>query len=175
MTARALTTLALFVLAAAACDPSRTGDTQPVAPELKLEGVRFRVWRGDDLRVVGEAAQVTLRRDTSELTARDLEAVLPRSAPIQLQAPEGSGVLGERVFEIRGGVTVTRGEDVARTERATYTASAPGAAVVRGDRPVEVEGPAYRLTGTGFTLDATSGDLSLAGPARLVAQPEARR
>ena len=48
-----------------------------MTPELELEGVRFRLYRGDTLRASGEAARVGLRRDSTELTASNLAAVLP--------------------------------------------------------------------------------------------------
>jgi lipopolysaccharide export system protein LptC len=138
-------------------------------PELKLEGVRFRVYRGSELRAFGKAERVSLRRDSSELRAEDLEAVLPQSAPAaRITAPEGQGVLGTRVFSASGGVTVTRGDDVARTERARYVPGPDGGRVL-GDDPIVVEGPSYRLAGTGFTLDPSDGTLAIGGGARLVA------
>ncbi len=140
-----------------------------MVPELKLEGVRFRVHRGGDLRAFGEAAAASLRRDSSEVTARDLEAILPRSpAPVRITAPEGAGVMSSRVFSAAGGVTVSRGEDVARTERARFVPGPDGGRVV-GEDPVVVEGRAYRLGGTGFTLEPATAELSIHGEARLVA------
>jgi lipopolysaccharide export system protein LptC len=147
-----------------------------VVPELALEGVRFRVWRGAELRVQGEARTATLRRDSSELVARDVLAVLPRpDAPIRITAPVGQGVLQLQTFEAHGGVVVQRGRDVARTETARYEPLATGGAVVRGDQPVELVGRGYRMDGTGFSLDPDTGDLQMWGPTRLVAGlPEAR-
>jgi lipopolysaccharide export system protein LptC len=148
---------------------------ESVAPELKLEGVRFRVWRGADLRVQGEAVQVTLRRDSTEVAAHDISAFLPRAEPVHLTAREGTGVLQAQAFEAHGGVTMTRGQDVARTDHARYEPLPDGGATVKGDAPVQLDGPAYRLTGQGFTLDPETGDLQLGGPSRLTARPEAKR
>lgn len=158
------------------CRPSQTGETEEVLPELKLQEVKFRVWRGTELRVDGEAAEVVLRRDSSELAARELEAVLPRGEPVRITAPEGEGVLAERVFEAHGGVTVERGEEVARTDRARYSPLPDGGARVTGDRAIEVDGPRFRLEGTGFVLDPATGELDVQGPARVVtgAPAEAR-
>jgi lipopolysaccharide export system protein LptC len=167
----------LLAWTASGCRPdrNRTGVVESVAPELKLEGVRFRVWRGAGLRVQGEAAQVTLRRDSSEIAAHDITALLPRAEPVHLTAREGTGVLQSHAFEAHGGVTMTRGQDVARTDHARYAPMPDGGATVNGDAPVQLDGPAYRLTGQGFTLDPESGDLTLGAPSRLVMRPEAAK
>jgi lipopolysaccharide export system protein LptC len=165
----------LCVVFGPGCRPTQPGETREVLPELKLEGVRFRVWRGADLRAKGEAQQASLRRDSTELVAHDLAAVLPRgSEPVRLTAPEGQGVLSDRVFSARGGVTVGRADDLARTPSARFEPG-PAGGTVLGEEQVEVTGRGYRLDGTGFTLEPASGDLTLGGPARLVAGlPEAR-
>ncbi len=169
--------LAVSFAAAPGCRPAKPAEGQGLVPELKLEGVHFRVYRDDDLRASGEAAVVTFRRDSTELTARDAVAVLPRSPePVRITAPAVSGVASARQFEATGGVTVSRGDDTASTERARYTPSpGGGAGLVTGDRPVVVEGKAYRLEGTGFTLDPARGDIAVRGGARLVAGERGRR
>jgi lipopolysaccharide export system protein LptC len=167
---RAALLLALVVsLAAPGCRPAQPVGSQPVTPELKLEGVQFRVYRGSELRAVGKAARVSLRRDSTELKAADLEATLPVSAPpVRITAPAGEGVLASRAFAASGGVVVTRGDDVARTERARYEPG-QGGGLVKGDDPIVVEGRSYRLAGTGFTLTPADGEISIGGGARLVA------
>lgn len=146
-----------------------------MVPELKLEGVRFRVHRGGDLRASGEAEVATLRRDSTELRAKDLAAVLTRSAsPLRITAPAGEGVLSSRAFSAQGGVTIARGSDVARTERARYEPGPRGGQVV-GDDPITVDGPSYRLVGKGFTLDPATTELAIRGGARLVAGGGERR
>jgi lipopolysaccharide export system protein LptC len=170
----ALPTLAVAFLAASACQPSKPMEAQEVVPELKLEGVRFRVHRGDTLRAFGEAKAASLRRDSTEIVASDLEAVLPRDpAPLRITAPAGSGVLRDRAFQATGGVTLARAEDVARTERARYVPG-PDGGRVEGDDPVVVEGKGYRLEGTGFTLDPQADEIEVRGGARLVTGERAR-
>jgi lipopolysaccharide export system protein LptC len=173
---RAALLLALAVcLGEAACRPSKSVGAQAVSPELKLEGVRFRVYRGGELRTFGKADRVSLRRDSTELTAANLEAILPRSTPpVRIAAPAGRGVLASRVFSASGGVTVTRGEDVARTERARYVPGPDGGRVL-GEDPIVVEGASYRLAGKGFTLLPSDGSISIGGGARLVAGAGAPR
>jgi lipopolysaccharide export system protein LptC len=160
--------LALAVsLAAPGCRAPKPGEGSDVVPELKLEGVTFRVYRGDALRAFGEARTTSLRRDSTDLSARDLVATLPRAgAPVRITAPTGAGVVSQQVFSASGGITVSRGEDVARTERARFEPSAAGGRVV-GDAPVIVEGRGYQLEGPGFTLDPTSGDISIRGGVRV--------
>jgi lipopolysaccharide export system protein LptC len=166
----ALLTLAVCATVAPGCRPARPGEVKEVVPELKLEEVRFRVWRGAELRAFGDADTASLRRDSTELTAQDLAAVLPGRGkePARLEAREGSGVLADRTFSARGGVTLRRGDDTARTAAARFEPG-PEGGTVRGDDPVTVVGRGYRLDGTGFTLDPRSGDIVVNGAARLVA------
>jgi lipopolysaccharide export system protein LptC len=163
---------AIALLAASGCRAPSVSETQALPPELKLEGVRFRVYRAETLRAFGEADGASLRRDSSEVRAQTLEATLPRQgAPLELSAPSGEGSLLSRAFEVTGGVTAARGEDVGRTETARYEPGEPGQGdgVVRGDDPVTVEGPGYRLEGTGFTLDPSARTIVVRGGAKLVA------
>lgn len=145
-----------------------------MVPEVKLQKVRFRVWRGTDLSVEGEAREATLRRDTTWLDARDLLAVLPRAAgPIEIRAPHGSGPLSSRVFSADGGVTVVRGSDVARTPMALYEPAGEGR--VSGTEELTVDGRGYHLQGTGFDFYPATGDLVLRGSPRLLAGLEGTR
>jgi lipopolysaccharide export system protein LptC len=161
---------ALALGLAAACRPETPEtETATLAPELKLERVRFRAWRGAELRTRGEARQVTLRRDSSQLTAVDLRAELPRAEQlVVIEAPAGEGVLSARTFTAHGGVVITRGDDQARTERARYAPGEGGAERVTGDDPVELERRGgFRLFGVGFVFDPQTSELDLGGPVRV--------
>ena len=157
------------------CGPVKPVEAREVVPELKLEEVRFRVWRGADLRVEGEARQASLRRASTELQATDVLAILPRGAePVRIRAPRGQGVLSSRIFTAEGGVTVEHGTDVARTPSARYEPVGDGSRVT-GEEALVLEGRGYRLQGTGFVLDPATGELDVRGHPRLVAGlPEAR-
>jgi lipopolysaccharide export system protein LptC len=174
MTFAAAAALAAQVIAG--CGSAAPRETAPVPPELRLEGVRFRVYRGDTLRAFGEAETASLRRDSSELRASHVEAVLPRSAgDVHVTAPTGEGALATREFQASGGVVVSRGSDAAHTDRARYEPGRDGQDDrVAGDDPVEVTGRGYRLTGRGFTLDPAEGDIVVRGGARLVAGLQGR-
>ncbi|HET8734561.1 MAG TPA: hypothetical protein VFM45_12415 [Anaeromyxobacteraceae bacterium] len=145
-----------------------------MVPELKLEDVQYRVWRGPELRVHGRASVATLRRDSTELEATDLVAIQPRAdGPVVIRAPRGQGILRTRVFTAEGGVTVEHGTDVGHTPTARYVPDGGGR--VTGDERLVVEGRGYRLEGTGFLLDPTTGELQVHGHPHLVAGlPEAR-
>jgi lipopolysaccharide export system protein LptC len=169
--------LALAALSFTGCGSAVPGPQAAVPPELRLEGIRFRVYRGDTLRAFGTAVSASLRRDSTELRAKDLEAVLPRSpTPVHVTAPAGEGILATRVFQASGGVVVSRGDDAARTDRARYE-PAQGARDERvtGDDPVTVTGRGYNLTGRGFTLDPDAGTIVVGGGARLLAGLGGRR
>ena len=164
---RPWTTVWVLAIACAftACRSSQETEHAAVAPELKLEGVHFRVWRGAALRASGEARQVTLRRDTGEATAEDLRAELPAAGePVEIKAPTASGRLSSQEFTAQGGVVVTHGTERATTERARYLPGPSGRGLVLGDDPVVVERGALHLSGVGFSFDPASGELQLGGP-----------
>jgi lipopolysaccharide export system protein LptC len=159
----------LSALTLAGCQASKVAESRPVVPELTLDDVRFRIYRGETMRAFGEAQSASLRRDSSEVKAEQLEATLPhRGEPLHLSAPRGEGSLLSRVFTVAGGVVASRGDDVARTASARYEPAEPGG-VVRGDAPVVLEGDGYRLEGAGFTLHPDPGTMVVHGGAKLVA------
>jgi hypothetical protein len=160
---------AMSLLAAAGCRAGNPPEAQTVVPELKLEGVSFRVYRGDALRAFGDADTAALRRDSSEVRAEQVEATLPRDGiPARISAPAGQGSLLSRVFEVSGGVVASRGDAVARTERARFEPG-PGEGLVHGEDPVTVQGQGYELKGKGFTFDPGTRTLAVGGGAKLVA------
>ncbi len=191
MTTRVWLLVSMSVLAAPGCRAAKVTEAQAVVPELKLEGVRFRVYRGDALSAFGDAETASLRRDSSDVRAHRLDATLPRDGqPVRIAAPAGQGSLLSRVFEASDGVVASRGDDVARTARARFEPppSPPrsreamlrshepgeGGGLVRGDDPVVMVGRGYRLEGAAFTLDPAAGTIVLRGGAKLVAGlPEA--
>ncbi len=99
------------------CRSAKPVESQGVVPELKLEGVRFRVYRGDDLRAFGDAATVTFRRDSTDLTAHDVVAPGRRDAAGRAEHPRGrhAGGLGGGDPDGLGGARQDR-RHVARRE-----------------------------------------------------------
>ena len=161
--------VAVSVFVAPGCRATRPGEAREVGPELKLEGVRFRAYRGAELRAFGDAATVTLRRDSHDVGATTVAVVLPGPRePIRITAPAGRGNLASHEFSASGGLTISRGDDAGRTERARFEPR-QGGGLVLGDQPVVVEGRGYRLTGTGFVLDPAAGEILVRGHPRLVA------
>jgi hypothetical protein len=133
-----------------------------------MEGVQFRAWRGADLAASGTADRVVYRRSSGGVEASGVAVTVPRPGlpDLAVSAPAMTGDLGARTWKARGGVVLTRGDATARTPTARW-AEADG--MVRGDEPVEVTGPGYRLAGPAFTADPTTGNLEIRGGVRLVA------
>jgi lipopolysaccharide export system protein LptC len=148
-----------------ACGSSQGTENAAVVPELKLERVRFRVWRGDALQARGDASEVTLRRDTTQVFAKDLRAELPaRDGPAMVTAPIGQGLLSTKTFSAEGGVVVAHGNERATTDRARYVPGSSGDGQILGEDPVEVERGSLTLRGKGFIFDPRHGDLQVSGP-----------
>jgi hypothetical protein len=140
---------------------------------MRFETVNFQAYRESRLSARGTAAEVVYLRNSGELSIRDADVELPQegSLPVRLTAPRITGEVPERTFAADGGLLAVRGGDEARTESARYAASD---GVVRGDRPIEISGPGYRLTGPAFTLDPRAATLAVRGGVRLVAADAGR-
>lgn len=163
---------ALAALAVALSGCSRAGQAQEskTVPELRLEGVHFRLFRGDALRADGTASSLTYQRETTAVRAEQVALRLhERDDDVLLTAPEGQGVVSAKTFEATGGLVAVRGADTARTESARFEPGIGDRGQVVGDRPVELSGKGYRLRGNGFTLDPAVGQIALRGGTRLVA------
>lgn len=159
----------VFLFLAAGCRPVRPGEARQVAPELTMDGVRFQIDRGGVLKVSGEADRLTYRRDTTDVAASALAMdLLTASGPVHVTAPSGSGRLAGKTFRVTGGLRATRGADEATTPSATTRPGPDGALRIEGDEAIQLAGPGYRLTGTGFDIDPASGELTLRGKPHLV-------
>jgi lipopolysaccharide export system protein LptC len=152
------------------CSRPSAGDVREAVPELRLEGVRFRLFRGAVLRADGTAAAVTYQRDSTAVGANDLALRLHEGRElVVLTAPAGEGVASSRTFQVSGGLRAVRGTDTAVTDSARFDPTVGNQGQVIGDRPVELSGRGYRLRGNGFTLDPAVGQIALRGGTRLVA------
>lgn len=143
-------------------------DREQKPPEMRFEDVHFQTYRDSRLSARGTAAEVLYLRNSGELSVRDIDVELPQegSSPVRLAAPRITGEVPARTFEADGGLVAVRDRDEARTASARYAASD---GVVRGDRPIEISGPGYRLAGPAFTLDPRAATLAVRGGVRLVA------
>lgn len=163
-----------WILAASAallagCSQPRTAEDRKTVPEIRLEGVRFRLFRGDAIRAQGTAATLTYQRDSTAVRAEGVEIRLrERPADLLVAAPTADGVVSARTFEARGGIVATRGTDSARTASARFDPAAGAEGGVVGEEPVELTGKGYRMRGNGFTLDPAEGQIALRGGTRLV-------
>ncbi len=159
----------LFLILAAGCRPGRPAEARQVIPELTMDGVQFRVDRGGLATASGEAERLTYRRDTTDVAAVKLSMdLVTATGLVRVTAPNGAGNLRNRLFRATGGLRATRGSDVAETESATSSPGPDGRIGIHGAEPVQVEGPGYRLTGTGFDIDPLTGDIAIRGKPHLV-------
>lgn len=159
--------VSIAALSIVGCDAAEPVEA-PRPPEVALEGVRFRAWRGAELAASGTAARAVYRRDAGLVDATDARVNLPRpgTPALEVTAPALQGDLPARTWRASGGVVLTRGDASARTPSARW-AEADG--LVRGDEAVEASGPGYRLVGPSFTADPRTGDVDVRGGVRLVA------
>ena len=151
---------------AAGCQDSGRWVSDRGAPEIRLGGVTFRVYREGRLTAAGKAAAVTYRRDSGDLAAETVDVSFPAGegpAP-RLTAPRVRGNARTRDLLAEGGLRAERGPDVATTEEARYD---PEDRLVHGTWPVAIRGPGWTLDGPGFILDPATSRLQIGGGVRL--------
>lgn len=153
MTSRAFPFLALLALAG--CLPSRPppdAAAPPSRPQATLHGVRMRVFRGDDVALLGRAARLSFHRGTREVSAE--EALLtfhPSARPMELRAPQLHGNLDARGADLSGGVRLRgMGGLTGETPSAHVDMSAQTAT---GEEPVKLRAPGYAVQASGFRMD----------------------
>lgn len=158
------------IAALAGCGAPVQGEAA-APPQVVLEDVRFQSWRGAEPSATGTAARVVYRKSSGDVEAQEARVVSARpGAPeMTVQAARLAGDGSARAWRASGGVVLTRGDAVARTASARWS---EGDGLVRGDEPVVVSGPGWKLEGPAFVADPASGDVSIRGGARLVARGE---
>ncbi|MGC4121855.1 MAG: hypothetical protein QM765_46205 [Myxococcales bacterium] len=151
----------------AGCDVRPPPVQEESNPEIQLEGVGLRFFRGNELRAVGRAAQATFRRSNGDLTAQSVRlrflAALDRPE-VEVAAREATGNLYSHVADAKGGVRIAQ---TAGAAGATEAASLDGKAQrASGTLPVDIVDEVYRIhAATGFVLNlANPGSLLLHGP-----------
>lgn len=155
----------LAVLLASACQPARLRQpptSEPSRPQATLHGVRMRLFRGQELSLVGRAARVSFHRSTRDIVAE--EALLqfhPSGNPTELRAPELRGNLDSRGADLSGGVRL-RGPSslTGETERARFDGRSMTAT---GDRPVKLRGTGYAVTASSFQFNFTQESFDFSG------------
>jgi len=159
----------VFLILATGCRADRAGVTQQIIPQVTMDGVEFQVDRRGVPTASGRLERLTYRRDTTDVVGSDLTMDLTTAGgPIRVTAPTASGILAQRHFRVTGGIRATRGADVATTPSATSRPSSDGRIGIHGDEGIQVDGPGYRLSGTGFDADPATGDLAILGTPHLL-------
>ncbi len=157
-----------LLLASAGCGATRGPDLQEVPPGIAFEQMDFRVYRGSTPSMSGQAERASLRRDTAAVEGQVLRVRLPGrpgEPEVVLEAPEGRGNVRERWFEVWGGAVLSQGAVRCETERARWADE-----VIRGDRPVQIRGQGFALSGPGFLLDPRAGSVRIRGGGTLDAR-----
>jgi len=154
--------LAVLSVGLAGCGgPRPSAPSADDAPELLLEGVRFKTFRGSELKAIGRARASTFRRSTGDVTGNRVQLSFPNAQDGGLEAQGGSakGNIHTQLADVGGGVRVTDSEGrVATTARCHVDARAQ---LATGTDPVAV-------TGGTFRQDAQSGFELSFGPASAV-------
>lgn len=145
-----------------------------MVPALTFDKLEFRVYRGPVMTAVGTTDRASFRRDTSDLHAERIDVRFPEEVgrtEAQVVATEGDGNLRNRWFAGQGGVVATQASQVAVTDRARYSAVD---GLIRGDRPIQVDGGRFQVRGPAFTLDPRRQVMDIVDGAQLTAGGRSR-
>jgi hypothetical protein len=145
--------VAAFALLACVPDrPDPSTPAEPSRPQATLHGVRMRIYRGDEVAMLGRAARLTFNRSTREVTAEEsLLQFHPRSRPVELRAPQLRGNLDTRGADLSGGVRL-RGPQGLTGETPAAHLDGP-TMVATGSQQISLRGPGYAVQAGGFRMD----------------------
>lgn len=159
---RALALVAGLALgAASSCrlDPDKAPAAMP--PNVTLQGVQLRTYRGDRLVARGQAERLVYDRVSSDFEARACRLELPSRSSrdgsrvdVLVTAPTARGNVQAETAQGEGGVTMEASSGVrASTPSARYDGVAKSA---HGSETVWVRGPGYLVDAEGFTADLST-------------------
>lgn len=149
------------------CIARPPSDIGEAPPEILLEGVGFKFFRGTDLRAVGRASQATFLRDTGDGMAQNVRMRLladPERPEIEIVTSNVTGNVRTQQATATGGV---RAAEAGGAAGLTATARLDGVGrSATGDDPVDIAGAGYHVhADKGFLLNfAAPGGLALQGP-----------
>jgi len=135
-------------------------------PAIVLGDVTLRHYAADGTVRTGHADEVTYFRQQGRLEAGTLTVDAPptddlKRGGVLLEASKGAADLKGQGALLSGGVTVRTGAgDIGKTDEATWIGATE---TIRGDRPIEVEGPGYTTTADGFSFEVPGQKLALQG------------
>lgn len=130
---------------------------EPPAPDVRMEQVTMRQYRGATLEVSVTAPRFELMRDTGDFTMREATVrLLPQG--VTVTAPVLDGNLGAQTLEGRGGLVLEGADGVTgRAERARYERQAGPDGVASSDAGVHLEAGPLTLDASGFRADFATG------------------
>jgi LPS export ABC transporter protein LptC len=163
----------LLASALSACGVEAPPGGKP--PAIVLSDVTLRHYAADGTVRRGHAAEVTYYRQQGRLEGEHITVDAPptddlKRGGVQLAAGQGAADLKGKGARLFGGVTVRTGAgDVGRTEEAVWNGATE---IIEGDRPIQVEGPGYRVDADGFAFAVPSQKLELRGDVRIHQEPQ---
>jgi len=144
--------LLLWLTACAPDRPNPAAAPEPPRPQATLHGVRIRIYRGDEVVMLGRAARLTFNRSTREVTAEESFLQFhPQGRPVELRAPQLRGNLDARGADLSGGLRLRGPEGLAGETPAAHFDGPT--MVATGTQQVSLRGPGYAVQAGGFRMD----------------------
>lgn len=154
------TLLCLF----AACSRPPPPSSAPLPPDIQMDRVTMKQFRGSQTRVTVTAPHLEMMRSSGDFTMVDASVRLEAQG-ITVQAPHVAGNTGSGVLEGSGGLTLTTSDGVTgTTERARFDKALGAEGGATSDAGVHLEHPEFTLDATGFQVDFASGTATFEQP-----------
>lgn len=149
------------MLAVGGCTARAPADTGKAPPEMVLQGVGFKFFRGSELTSVGHARSASFRSDTGDLGANrvKLRFLRPTENDMILEAGTASGNIRTKQVDAENGVLLVDAQGTAvQTTKSHIDGNTRQAT---GTDPVEVTGASFRSQASGGFALELSGSRTL--------------
>lgn len=152
----------LFVLAG--CEKPAPAPHGPQPPDIQMDRVTMKQFRGSQTRVTVTAPHLEMMRGSGDFSMTDATVRLEAQG-LTVQAPRVMGNASSGVLEGSGGLTLQTSDGVTgTTERARFDKARGAEGGATSDAGVHLEHPDFTLDAKGFEVDFASGKATFEQP-----------
>lgn len=148
----------------AACDKPAPAPHGKLPPDIQMDRVTMKQFRGSQTRVTVTAPHLEMMRGSGDFSMTDASVRLEAQG-LAVQAPHVVGNASAGVLEGSGGLTLKTSDGVTgTTERARFEKGLGPEGGASSDAGVHLEHPDFTLDATGFRVDFASGSATFEQP-----------
>lgn len=155
---------AALLFLVAACEKPAPAPHGPLPPDIRMDQVTMKQFRGSQTRVTVTAPHLEMMRGSGDFSMTDASVRLEAQG-LTVQAPHVTGNASAGVLEGSGGLTLKTGDGVTgTTERARFEKGLGPEGGATSDAGVHLEHANFTLDAKGFQVDFASGTATFEQP-----------